>query len=186
MTGSFFQDHIVSIIFGCTTLVTSGIALHYQRLEHRRRVEKIVIAGKRVGLFLSREAMIRYLLEMYDRAEAEDVIWAQCVRCANFSPAVRNKILKAAGNQVRFRMIINKYSPSLADFKALFTPVHGAELAEGPDNAISMQGLSEREVVIAFPDMDSYTAILVRDPYFTRMMKHWFDQRFDKLQSART
>jgi len=93
--GAFLSQNIISIIFGLTTLVTSMIAIHYRRLEHRRDVEQIVY-GRRVTLFLSREAMIQYLLEMYDKAEKGDEIWAQCVRCTNFSPDVRNKILKAA------------------------------------------------------------------------------------------
>ena len=125
--------------------------------------------------------MIKHLLTMYDEAEEGDVIWAQCVRCTNFTPKVRSQILKAAGRGVRFRMMINKYSPSLDEFRALFEPIHNAELVEGEDNAISLQGLSEREVVIAFPGVDSYTAVLVRDRYFVQCIQTWFDERFQRL-----
>lgn len=179
--GAFLSQNIVSIIFGVTTVISSAVALYYQRLEHRQRVEKIVDGSRRVGLFLSREAMIKYLLAMYDRADTGDVIWAQCVRCTNFTPDVRPQISKAAGRGVKFRMIINKYSPSLKDFQALFEPLHRAKLVEGADNAISLQGLSDKEVVIAIPGVESYTAVLIRDQYFTGIIKSWFDRRFAKL-----
>jgi hypothetical protein len=120
--------------------------------------------------------MIKYFLEMYDKAKASDVIWAQCVRCTDFTPEVRKKILKAAGRGVRFQMVINQHSPAAEEFRALFDPIEGAEVIEAPDNATSMQGLSDREVVIAFPGVESYTAVLVRDKYFVRIVKGWFDR----------
>ena len=73
--GSFIVDNLVSIIFGISTAITSVIALHYMRLEHRREVEAYIDGGQKARLFLSREAMIRYLLEMYDLADADDVLW---------------------------------------------------------------------------------------------------------------
>lgn len=182
--GSFLADNIVNIVFGTTTLVTTGIALHYARLEHRRKVEDVLYEDRRVGLFLSRESMIRYLLQMYDQAAAGDVIWAQCVRCANFTPDVRPQISKAAGRGVRFRMIINQYSPSLAAFRSLFAPIRQAELAAAPDNALSLQGLSDKELVVAFPGVESYTAVLIRDPYFVGIVRRWFDSRFEQLVAA--
>ena len=177
---NFLSENIVNIIFGITTLISSAIAIHYKRLEHRQRVERVLDEGRHAGLFLSREAMIKYLLRMYDKAEDGDVIWAQCVRCTDFTPTVRKQILKAAGKGVRFRMIINKYSPSLTDFKALFEPLHSAELLAGLDNAISLQGLSGKEVVIAFPGMESYTAVLIKNSYFVNIIRSWFDSRFKK------
>ena len=60
---NFLSENIVNIIFGITTVISSAIALHYRRLEHRQQVEKVVDEGRRAGLFLSREAMIEYLLE---------------------------------------------------------------------------------------------------------------------------
>lgn len=61
------------------------------------------------------------------------------------------KILELAGRGVRFQMVINQHSPSAEEFCGLFDPIKGAEIIEAPNNAISMQGLSDREVVIAFP-----------------------------------
>lgn len=178
--GAFLSQNIVSIIFGITTVITSVIALRYKRLDHELRVERILDDGRRAGLFLSREAMIKYLLEMYDQAETGDVIWAQCVRCTDFTPEVRTKILEAAGRGVRFLMVINKHSPAAEEFRGLFDPIEGAEIIEAPDNAISMQGLSDREVVIAFPGVESYTAVLVRDKYFVGIVRRWFDRHAEK------
>ena len=141
----------------------------------------MVDEGRRAGLFLSREAMIKYLLKMYDEAEEGDVIWAQCVRCTDFTPAVRKKILKAAGKGVRFRMLINQHSPAVEEFHTLFDPIEGADVVEAPDNAISLQGLSDREVVMAFPGVESYTAVLVRGRYFSALMRRWFTDRFQKF-----
>ena len=179
--GTFLKQNIISIIFGISTLITTLIALYYKRLEHKHEVENILDEGGQVGLFLSREAMMAYLLKMYDEAEPDDVIWAQCVRCADFSPKVHKKILKAAGKKVKFKMIINKHSPSLAAFRSLFAPIESAKLAEGTDNDISIQGLSNREVVIALPGIESYKAVLVRNPNFVKIVKDWFDARFDTI-----
>ena len=136
--------------------------------------------GRRVGLFLNREDMIRYLLDRYDQLKAGNVIWAQCVRCTDFTHEVRTRILEAARRGVRFQMVITEHSPAAEEFRALFDPIDGAEVIEAPDNAISMQGLSDREVVIAFPGMESYTAVLVRDPYFVQIVRMWCEARSGK------
>jgi hypothetical protein len=180
--GAYLSQNIVSIIFGITTAITSIIALRYMRLEHRREVEEVIDGGRKVKLFLSRETMIKYLLEMYDQAGEGDVIWAQCVRCVDFTPKVRTKILEAAGRGVRFQMVVYKHSPAVDDFRALFEPIENAEVIEVPGIALSLQGLSNREVVIAFPSMDSYTSVLIRDQDFVRIVKAWFDNQFDALE----
>ena len=120
---------------------------------------------------------------MYNKADVNDVIWAQCVRCTDFTPEVKNKILEAAGRGVRFQMVIDKHSPAAEEFRALFDPIERAEVIEAPDNAISMQGLSDREVVIAFPGVESYTAVLVKDDYFVQLIRRWFMRRCSKLNA---
>lgn len=174
--GAFLCQNIISIIFGIATVITSLIALRYRRVEHKRQMDEIVDEGRKAGLFLSREAMVRYLLKMYDNAKAGDVIWAQCVRCTDFTLEVRNRILEAAGRGVRFQMVVNQHSPAAHEFRGLFNPIEGAEIVEAPDNIISMQGLSDREVVIAFPAVESYTAVLVRDKHFVAIAKEWSDR----------
>ncbi len=175
--GAFLSQNIISIIFGITTVITSMIALRYKRVEHKRQVEEIIDEGRKAGLFLAREAMIKYLLKMYDRAKSGDVIWAQCVRCTDFTPKVRTKILEAAGRGVRFQMIINHGSPAAEEFRALFAPIEGAEIIETRGNTVSLQGLSYNEVVIAFPSIESYTAVLVRDKQFVVIARRWFDRQ---------
>ena len=165
-------------------MITSGLAVHYKRLEHRREVEAIIDERRKAGLFLSREAMIDYLLEMYDRASTGDVIWAQCVRCTDFTDKVRGKILEAAGRGVHFCMVINGHSPAVDEFRALFDPIDSAAIYESADNAISLQGLSDQEIVIAVPSVESYTAILVRNSYFVQIMRRWFEARIDVLECS--
>lgn len=82
--------------------------------------------------------MIRYLLEMYDQVKAGDIIWAQCVRCNDFTPEVRTKFLEAACRGDRFQMVINKHSPAAKKSHSLFDPIEGAEIIKAPDNSISM------------------------------------------------
>jgi hypothetical protein len=53
-------------------------------------------------------------------------------------------------------MFIYQHSPDTDEYRALFDPVGGAEVIEAPDNAISMLGLSDRELVIAFLGVESY------------------------------
>lgn len=91
--GSFLANNIINIILGITMLVMSAATLHYKRLEHRKEVESVIDIGRKTGLFLSREAMIHDLLEMYERAGEGDVIWAQSVCCTDFTPEIRTKIL---------------------------------------------------------------------------------------------
>jgi hypothetical protein len=79
-------------------------------------------------------------------------------------------------------MVINQHSPAAEEFRGLFDPIEGAEVIEVPDNAISMQGLLDREVVIAFPSMDSYTSVLIRDQDIVRIVKAWFDNQLDTLE----
>ena len=94
-------------------------------------MDRILDEGRRAGLFFSSEAMIKYLLVMYDQAEAGDVIWAQCVRCTDFTPQVRTKILEAAGRGVRFQIVINQHSPAVEEFRALSDPIEGRRLSRG-------------------------------------------------------
>ena len=89
----------------------------------RLQLSPVVDAGRQAGLFLSGEAMIKYLLKMYAKAGDGDLIWAHCVRCAAFSPAVRKKIRKAAGQGVRFRMLINQHAPAVEECHTLFDPI---------------------------------------------------------------
>ena len=174
------QD-VLTIVFGITTVVLAIWALRYRILEHRRKVEGIVAEGRMASLFLNRESMLSYILGMYDRADEGDTIWGQCVGCSSYSKDVRSKVLEAAGRNVSFRIIVNKYAPTIEDLTKLYDPLRGAKVVVGTDNSLRIQGLSNREVVIALPGLDSYTAILIKDPHFLSVFKGWFDSRFESL-----
>ena len=73
-------------------------------------------------------------------------------------------------------MVVNQHSPATEEFSALFDPIEGAEDIKAPDNAISMQGLSDHELVIAVPGVEPYSAMLIRDKYFVGIVKSWFDR----------
>jgi hypothetical protein len=90
------------------------------------------------------------------------------------------KILESAGRGVCFQMVINQHSPSAEEFRGLFDSIEGAEIIEAPNNATSMQGLSDREVVIAFPGVESYTAVVMRDTLFVDIIRSWFDRHAEK------
>ena len=173
-------ETIVTIIFGVITVIMSGIALR----STRRKVDGIVDEGRRVVIFLYRESMLKYLLTMYDRAKKGDTIWGQCVGCSNYSSIVRSKILEAAGKGVGYKMIANDFAPALDEFRALYEPINNAQLAYGTDNSLRIQGLSLQEVVIAFPGVDSYTAVLFKDPIFIKIMKMGLSTRFALIKMA--
>ncbi|MCJ7567337.1 MAG: hypothetical protein MUO58_07340 [Anaerolineales bacterium] len=174
------QD-ILTILFGITTAIFSVVTLRYMILEHRRKIEGIIAEGRMASLFLNRDAMLTYLLGMYDRAVKGDTIWGQCVGCSSYSKVVRSKVHEAAGQGANYRMIVNKYAPTVEELRKLYDPLSGAEVAVGEDNSLRIQGLSNKEVVMAFPGIDSYTAVLIRDPHFISIIKNWFDIRFDSL-----
>lgn len=178
-------DRIVAIFFGITTLVTSVIALRYTSLDHKRKVEEVVGTGRQATMFLSRNSMLKEMLAMYDRSEKDDVIWVQCVGCGDYSSSVRSKVLEAAGKGVRFKLIMNSYAPAIDQLRSIFEPLSSADLLEGQDNTLRIQGLSNKEVIIGLPGVDSYTGLRIRDVYLVAMIKDWYDTRFKRLKSQR-
>jgi hypothetical protein len=52
------------------------------------------------------------------------------VRCTDFTPEVKKKILEAARRGVRFQMVINQHSTAAEEFRGLFDPIEGAEVIE--------------------------------------------------------
>lgn len=182
-------QNIISIIFGiiaiCTTVLSlkyKKTALKYQEIEHRFRVERTIEEGGNVSIFVTRESTVNYLLKMYKIANEGDTIWGQCVGCNSYTQEVRSLVLNAAGRGVRFKIIVNSRSTGLKDFRALYDPLQNAELVESNDNTFRIQGLSNKEVVIAFPSVDSYTSVLIRNPHLVEIMKNWFDSRFEELR----
>jgi hypothetical protein len=63
------------------------------------------------------------------------------------------------------------------EFSVLLDPIAWAEVIEASDNAISLQSLSDREVMIALPGVESYTAVLIRGQDFVVIISDWFHGR---------
>jgi hypothetical protein len=177
----FLQQFGVQIFFGITTLTLGIIAIRQKTRENRAKLDGVVGEGRKAVLFLSRDPLVTALAGMYKDAQSGETIWGQCVGCDDYTPAVQGAVLKAAGKGVRFRIIANKYAPTLREFRQIFDPVASAELREGTDNAIRIQGLGDRNVIISIPEMIHYTAISISDPYVVGIFKDWFDRRFDSL-----
>lgn len=183
---SFWQEHALEIIFGTVSALLALVAVYYARKALRPTPDQIseVFRGRSVRLYLSREQMIGRLLDQYDRADPGEVIWAQTVGMQNYPGDVRGKILAAASRGAKFRYLVNANSPALREFLELFEPVRNAEVKLSTDNNLRVQGLGDRAVVIAFPTMTTYTAVEVTDPAFVRLVRGWFDSRWDEPRRA--
>lgn len=175
---SFISENVTAIVFGCTTVLTSLLALYYARRQHQVGVEKTVSQGGSLSVFLSREAMLPALLDMYVSAGAGDTIWGQCVGCRAYSSDVRSVILEAASRGVKYKLISNGHAPTAGEFRSMYDALSTAQLVEGLDNSLRIQGLNEREVILGFPSLEGYTAIRVRDPHVASIFRGWFDERF--------
>jgi hypothetical protein len=176
-------DLTVKVVLGIATIILSIVALHYKRLEHRKKVEEIVDGNAKIALFISRQSMLKHLLGMYERASSGDEIWGQCVSCNDYSQGVRDKVLEAAGRGISYRIIANR-STSSADFLALFNPLKSTQVVLADDNTFRIQGLSERECVIALPSASFYAAVVFRDPEIVKIFRRWFGERFGRLQGT--
>lgn len=175
----FLTDNAVSIIFGLLTAFFSAITLRYKIREHKHRVEGIVDESKSVSLYLTREAMLQGLRSMYEASKSGDVLWGQCVGCGAYPPDVTEQVVKAASRGVIFRFIVSSSAVNKEDLKNFFGQLRAAEIRERADNRIRIQGLSNKEVVIAFRGIDYYTAIHVRDSNFVEFVRAYFEQRWE-------
>lgn len=182
---AFLANNIIEIILAFFSIMSTTQAIRYRRIAHQQTTEDIVNANKKVKLFLSREAMLTELKGMYDRAEEGDVIWAQCIRCTSFFTDVQTKILEAVGKGVGFQMVIYNHARAKEEFLALFAPFSRPDIRLSADIDFSLQGLSEQEVVITFPESQGYTAICIHHQPFVRLLRHWFLNRFEQMPSAK-
>ena len=171
----FFLANALTIIFGVLALVTSIIAIFYARKMYElERASPERNHGRSVTVYWSRQDMIESLLRQYDLAVSGDDIWAHAVGLQNFPGKVSEKILSAAGRGVSFRYLILANHPAQSEFLAIFKPIRNAHVRASADNALRVQGLSTKEVVIAFPTLTTYTAIRFTDPTFVAVIKAWF------------
>lgn len=174
---------VVNIFLGLAALGMSGVALYYKRLEHRKSAEEIIDGNSKIALFISRQSMLKHLLDMYKRASSPDEIWGQSVSGRDYSKNVRDTLLDAASRGVSFRIIVSGEKSTSEGLVGLFKPLKSAQLALGGDNNLRIQGLSEKECVIALPNANVYVAVLFRDEVVVKIFKSWFDERFNKLIS---
>lgn len=175
----FLLANALTIIFGVLALVTSVIAIFYaRRMYELERASPERNHGRSVTVYWSRQDMIESLLRQYDLAVSGDDIWAHAVGLQNFPGQVSEKILSAAGRGVSFRYLILANHPAQAEFLAIFKPIRNASIRASGDNALRVQGLSTKEVVVAFPTLTTYTAIRFTDPNFVAVIRNWFDTRW--------
>ena len=175
----WIKENILTIVFGCSTIVLAVLNLRYRIRDHNLRAEISLTAGSRVRVFFSRSAMLKYLLEMYDRAAEDDVIWGQCVGCSNYTKEVRNCVSSAASRGIRFKIILNELSNSSKELEQLYTPYKKAEIVYRPDNSLRIQGLTDSEIVLAFPALESYIGLVIKDNELVSIFSNWFQNRFD-------
>ena len=176
---NFLVENAVAIVFGILTAIFSAITLRYKIREHRHRIEGIVDENRLVTLYLTRDATLQGLRDMYNAATAGDTLWGQCVGCRAYPDDVTQLVMEAAQRGVRFRFIINTSATTAAELRRFFGQLRAAETRERSDNVLRIQGLSKKQVVIALPGMDSYTAIRVRNRHFVELFYEYFQGRWE-------
>jgi len=135
-----------------------------------------------LALGIVAEGMVRvhrFMDEVYEERAMANLLEGCCCTQPEDIPVLADplQVLFSLGRGVRFQMVINQHSPATEEFRGLIDPIAGAEVVELSGNSISMQGLSDREVVIAFPGMESYTAVLIRSQDFVGIISDWFHGR---------
>ena len=175
---------LVAIVFGVIAGVVAFRTLRYTKGQYDMQLQKAISVSDKLTIFLTRDEMVGYLLAMYDRASPGDVIWGQCVSCRDYTGEVRRKILDGAAKGIHYKIIVSSHAPEAESLRELFAAVRNAEVLEAADNKIRIHGLSTKEVMIGLPDVERYTALLVRDQHFTAIIKAWFDDRFNGLAQA--
>lgn len=184
MQFSIDWDFLIKVILGISTLVMASIALHYKRLEHRKSTESTIDGNAKILFFISRESMLKHLLGMYGRASETDEIWGQSVSGRDYSNKVRDIVLEAASRGVSFRIIANSATSTSSDLNLLFQPLKTAKLVFANDNNLRIQGLSDKECVVALPSTSAYVAVLFRDKEVVNIFKNWFDNRFKEIANS--
>lgn len=175
---SFLYDHGVSLVIGITGIFIGLGSIYYARLQTRMAIEKAIPINRFLKVYLSRDEMVADLLGMYSRAKSGDIIWGQCVNCSNYSATVQHNVLDAAARGVHFEIIINSEAARKEELSSIYRAITTAKLIERSDNTLSVQGLSEHEVVISFPSVGSYNAISLKHPVIVGVMRRWFEARF--------
>lgn len=169
-----------------TSIISVCVAVHYKRKEYKKDIDDILRLNEKIVVFMSREKMLEYLHLMYSNAMPGDIIWGQSVS-GNIYGDVNAEIVSAATRGVKFEMIfnsnINKATDAKKELKDLFT-ILNADITLRNDNDIRIQGLSTKEVVVAFPTNRRYIAVLIKDNAVVNVFRNWFLARFQSGQKS--
>ena len=172
-------DTVINALLLITTIVSTFFAIYYKRKDFQKGIEQTIDISSNITIFTSRDAMVKYLHEMYDKAlDSNDVIWGQSISGRNYGDA-HGKIVSAASRGVKFRMIFNENAKAINNIAPVFLSINSAEVLYLKDNTIRMQGLSDKEVVFAVSSKTGYNAIAIRDNNIVKAVHLWFDDRFD-------
>lgn len=171
-----------NVVLSIITAISIIVAIHYKRKDYQLANENRMRISGKLELFYSRESMLKYLHTMYDRAEASDTIWGQSISGRNYG-SVGDKILNAAARGVHYKMIFNKNAHTINQVIDLFKTVDTAEVVELENNNVRLQGLSNKEVMIAISTERDYFGVLIKDENIVRLFHDWFEARFNSAPS---
>lgn len=174
---------VLAIIYARRQAILAEQSVDLQIQDSRRQLEQAIGDERIVQLYLTREAMVKAMLKNYVEATSGDVIWTQCVGCGDYGTDTKSIILGAGSKGISLKVIANANATTIREMRQLYAPLKNAELVEATDNSIRIQGISDRTVIIGFRSIDSYTGLKIRDPQLVRILKGWYDARFDALRS---
>ena len=151
-----------------------------QKKEHLIKLNEFMQVSDKLTVFFSRDAMFKHLFSMYNKAKKDDVIWGQAVS-GNAYGDVAELLLKAVRRGVTFEIIFpdmdNDLKEEMREQMKMFSK---NKVYTRADNDIRIQGLSDKEVVIALPSSNNtYFAVLIKDEPVVRVFRNWLSSRFD-------
>jgi len=168
---------ILTALLVATTLISTIFAIYYKRKEYKVITNRTIRISSLITIYETREAMLKGLHQMYDIAQPNDIIWGQSVSGRNYGSVV-DKISLAASRNVRFKFLFNKNASVINQIKDVFCTISTAQIKESEGNIVRIQGLSEKQVIIAISDYSSYIGLQISDPTIVCIFKEWFDKRF--------
>lgn len=171
---------IISLALLITNIISVIVATHFKRKEYKTNIDDVLKLNEKITVFLSHTKMLEYLHSMYSNALPGEIIWGQSVS-GNIYGDANEKIVSAATRGVKFEIIFNSDIPNVTNYKKelinLFTVLNG-DVKLKNDNDIRIQGISTKEVVVAFPTNRRYIAILIKDKPVVMVLRNWFLSRF--------
>ena len=190
--GPFEWENLITILSLLITIILGYYTLKYKKQEiesknelrdYKKTIDTIGIVQENRSIlwFSIRDSMLDYIISQYDSAKKGDLIWGQCVSCSSYKQALDERIYKATQEGVNFKIIFNINAPSINQIRSKFEVFKNAKFKFADDNKIRIHGLSEKEVVISVRGMYDYSGICIKDVYFIKIIKDWFDSRWDNL-----